>query len=140
MANYDATSTNTKRSTRIFTDLNLDLDISRPTKDVSVLKDAEAIKRSVRNLILTNRFERPFHPEIGSSVRDLLFEPLTMITAVLLQDRISETISNFEPRVKLLEVLCEPAFERNGFECKITFQILNVPQPIVLREFLERVR
>lgn len=140
MANYDATNTNTKRSTKIFTDLNLDFSTSQPTKDVAVLKDAEAIKRSVRNLILTNRFERPFHPEIGSSVRDLLFEPLTMITAVLLQDRITETIVNFEPRARLLEVLCEPSYERNGFDCKITFQILNVPQPIVLREFLERVR
>ena len=83
MPNYDATNTNeSNRTSRTFKDLDLDFGLNPVTKDVNKLTDAEAIKRSVRNLINTNHFERPFHPEIGGNVRALLFENMTPLTAL----------------------------------------------------------
>ena len=81
MANYDATSTNkSSRNTKIYKDLDLDFGRNSVTNDVNKLEDAEAVKRSVRNLINTSHYERPFHPELGSNVRAMLFEPMTPIS------------------------------------------------------------
>ena len=81
MANLNATN-NSKRATRIYKDLDLDFGRNVVTNDVNKLTDVEAVKRSVRNLINTNHFERPFHPELGGNVRALLFEPMTPLTAL----------------------------------------------------------
>ena len=70
------------------------------TNDVNRLTDVEAVKRSVRNLINTNHYERPFHPEIGSDVRAMLFEPMTPLTALNLQRKVAEVLNNFEPRIR----------------------------------------
>lgn len=141
LSNYDAQSTNnSKRSTRIYSDLNLNFTKNPATKDVARLTDVEAVKRSVRNLILTNRFERPFHPEIGSSVRDLLFEPITPLNAVLLQDRIEEVIINFEPRVAINQIIVQDNLDRNEYKVTISFYIVNRPEPVTITEFLQRLR
>ena len=81
-------SNNSKRSTRIYKDLDLDFGRNIVTNDVNKLTDVESVKRSVRNLINTNHFERPFHPEIGGNVRALLFENMTPLTALNLQRKI----------------------------------------------------
>jgi phage baseplate assembly protein W len=141
MANYDASTTNnSKRSTRIFSDLNLNFTKNPATKDVAKLTDVDAIKRSVRNLVLTNRFERPFHPEIGSSVRDLLFENVSPLTAVLLKDRIAEVINNFEPRVGLVDVIVNDQSDRNEYVVTISFYVLNSPEPTDITVYLQRLR
>ena len=102
MAYTDAQGTNnSSRSNKTYSDLNLNFTKNPATNDVARLTDIEAVKRAVRNLVLTNQFERPFHPEIGTSIRDLLFETITPLNAVLLEDRIREVIVNFEPRAEL---------------------------------------
>ena len=141
LSNYDAQSTNnSKRSNRTYSDLNLNFTRNPATSDVARLTDVEAVKRSVRNLILTNRFEKPFHPEIGSSVRDLLFETINPLTAVLLQDRIEEVIINFEPRVNINQIIVQDDIERNQYKVTMSFYVLNRPEPVTITEFLQRLR
>ena len=141
MANYDASTTNnSKRSTRIFSDLNLNFTKNPATKDVARLTDVEAVKRSVRNLVLTNRFERPFHPEIGSSVRELLFENISPLTAVLLKDRIAEVINNFEPRAGLVSVNVNDQPDKNEYVVTVSFYVLNSPEPTDVTVYLQRLR
>lgn len=141
LSNYDAQSTNnSKRSNRTYSDLNLNFTRNPATSDVARLTDVEAVKRSVRNLILTNRFERPFHPEIGSSIRDLLFETINPLTAVLLQDRIEEVIINFEPRVNINQIIVQDDIERNQYKVTMSFYVLNRPEPVTITEFLQRLR
>ena len=96
MANYDATSTNkSSRNTKIYKDLDLDFGRNSVTNDVNKLEDAEAVKRSVRNLINTSHYERPFHPELGSNVRAMLFEPMTPLVALNLQRKGRRSFSEF---------------------------------------------
>ena len=100
MPNYDATNTNnSKRANRIYKDLDLDFGRNPLTNDVNKLTDVEAVKRSVINLINTNNYERPFHPEIGSGLRGMLFEPISPLTAIGLQRKVEEVLINFEPRI-----------------------------------------
>jgi phage baseplate assembly protein W len=141
MANYDASNTNNStRSNRIYSDLNLNFTKNPATKDVARLTDVEAVKRSVRNLILTNRFERPFHPEIGSDIRSLLFENMTPVIEVLLQDRIKDTLETYEPRVQLNDIVVQGDMNRNEYGVTISFYVQNVPDPIIVTEYLQRLR
>ena len=141
MAYTDAQGTNkSSRSNRIYSDLNLNFTKNPATNDVARLTDIEAVKRSVRNLILTNRFERPFHPEIGSSIRDLLFENITPLNAVLLQDRVEEVIENFEPRATVQQVMVQDEIDQNRYRVTISFYVNNMPEPVQITEFLQRLR
>jgi len=142
MATYDASinTNNSVRSNRSYSDLNLNFNKNPATKDVAKLKDVEAVKRAVRNLILTNRFERPFHPEIGSDIRSLLFENMTPVVEVLLKDRIKETIDVYEPRADVTDIIVSGDSDRNEYRVQIEFRVLNVPDPIVVTEFLQRLR
>ena len=133
-------SNNSKRSTRIYKDLDLDFGRNTVTNDVNKLTDVEAVKRSVRNLINTNHFERPFHPEIGGNVRALLFENMTPLTALNLQRKIEEVLSNFEPRAKITQILADPDIDRNGYKLAIKFYVIGVSNPITVETFLERLR
>jgi len=142
MANYDATSTNrSKRSVRIFSDLNLNFTRNPATKDVAKLYDIEAVKRSVRNLINTNEGERPFQPTLGSGIRALLFENMTPIIETLLKDRIAETINVYEPRALLTSILVQGDIDRNEYLCTISFRVVNTTaDPVTITEFLQRLR
>jgi len=142
MANYDATSTNrSKRSVRIFSDLNLNFTRNPATKDVAKLYDIEAVKRSVRNLINTNEGERPFQPTLGSGIRALLFENMTPIIETLLKDRIAETINVYEPRALLTSILVQGNIDRNEYLCTISFRVVNTTaDPVTITEFLQRLR
>ena len=142
MANYDASINTNKsvRSNKSYIDLNLNFNKNPATKDIAKLKDVEAVKRAVRNLILTNRFERPFHPEIGSDIRSLLFENMTPVVEVLLKDRIKETIDVYEPRADVTDIIVSGDSDRNEYRVQIEFRVLNVPDPIVVTEFLQRLR
>ena len=134
------TSNNSKRSTRIYKDLDLDFGRNTVTNDVNKLTDVEAVKRSVRNLINTNHFERPFHPEIGGNVRALLFENMTPLTALNLQRKIEEVLSNFEPRAKITQIIADPDIDRNGYRLEIRFYVIGIQNPITVETFLERLR
>ena len=139
MANLNATN-NSKRATRIYKDLDLDFGRNVVTNDVNKLTDVEAVKRSVRNLINTNHFERPFHPEIGGNVRAMLFEPMTPLTALNLQRKIEEVLNNFEPRAKITQIIADPDIERNGYRLEIKFYVIGIQNPITVETFLERLR
>ena len=139
MANLNATN-NSKRATRIYKDLDLDFGRNTVTNDVNKLTDVEAVKRSVRNLINTNHFERPFHPELGGNVRALLFENMTPLTALNLQRKIEEVLNNFEPRAKITQILADPDIDRNGYKLEIKFYVIGVQNPITVETFLERLR
>ena len=133
-------SNNSKRATRIYKDLDLDFGRNTVTNDVNKLTDVVAVKRSVRNLINTNHFERPFHPEIGGNVRALLFENITPLTALNLQRKIEEVLNNFEPRAKITQILADPDIDRNGYRLEIKFYVIGIQNPITVETFLERLR
>jgi|TARA_R100001079_G_C4323983_1_gene100220 phage baseplate assembly protein W len=138
----DASRTNaSSRSTRLYRDIALSFETNAATKDVIVKKDVDAVKQSVKNLILTNHYERPFHPEIGSGITNLLFEPLDPITANSLSRVIGEVITNFEPRAQVVSVDARPNAEANSYEVTIDFRVINVPGELVsLTTMLERSR
>ena len=141
MSRYDATQTNeSKRSSRIYKDLNLGFQKNTATKDIQKLTDVEAVKRSVRNLINTNHYEKPFHPEIGSNLRAMLFENITPQMNHIISKNIELLIRNYEPRCRLVQVNTQPMFDRNGYACQISFYVVNYPEPVEVDSFLERLR
>ena len=129
------------RNVRTYSDLDLFFSAKSVSKDISKVTDIQAVKRSVRNLVLTNHYEKPFHPEIGSGVRDILFEPMTPITANILARKIQDVVENFEPRAKLIGVRAQPNLDRNEYEVTIEFYVINTPTELVdLTVMLERLR
>ena len=129
------------RNVRQYSDLDLFFAKKATSKDISKVTDIQAVKRSVRNLVLTNHYEKPFHPEIGSGVRGILFEPMTPLTAYVLTRKIEDVIKNFEPRVRLIGVNAIPNLDRNEYECTVEFFVVNAPTELVdLTIFLERLR
>ena len=123
-----------------YTDLDLDFLAHPTTKDVVKKTGADAIKRSVRNLVMSNFYERPFRSNLGSNVRGLLFENATPLTAIFLKDAIREVINNFEPRVRLSDVQVQFDLDNNGFNVRLEYVILNRELPIITSMFLERIR
>ena len=142
MASYDAgTLTNkSKRSARIYKDLNLDFAQNTATKDIQKISDVEAVKRSVKNLINLNHYEKPFHPEIGSNLRAMLFENITPQISHYIGKQIDLLIKNYEPRCRLTQVKNMPNLEKNGYSISISFYVVNHPQPVQVETFLERLR
>lgn len=123
-----------------YSDLDLDFMAHPVTKDVMKKTGVEAIKRSVRNLILTNFYDRPFQSYIGSNALKLLFDNATPITATFLENAIRETITNYEPRVRLDNLEVQFDIDNNGYNVKLFFVILNRNEPAVVTLFLERIR
>ena len=132
---------NIDRNVRQYTDLDLFFGKKSTSKDISKVTDIQSVKRSIRNLVLTNHYEKPFHPEIGSGVRGILFEPMTPLTAHILTRNIEDVIENFEPRARLISVRAFPYLDRNEYEVTIEFFVVNTPTELVdLTLFLERLR
>ena len=96
------------RSAQLYSDLDLFFGMNNSDKDVNIVYDVQAVKRSVRNLVLTNQYEKPFHPEIYSGVRGMLFELMTPATSVIVARQIEDVIDNFEPRARLVGVTAYP--------------------------------
>jgi phage baseplate assembly protein W len=142
MAQYDAQSNNnSNRNVRQYTDLDLFFGKKSSNSDIQDITDIKAVKRSIRNLVLLNHYEKPFHPEIASGVRDMLFELMTPVTAQILARKIEDVIQNFEPRARLISVTALPNLDRNEYEVTIEFYVVNQPTELVdLTVMLERVR
>jgi phage baseplate assembly protein W len=142
MSQYDAQSNNkSNRNVRQYTDLDLFFGKKTSNSDVQEITDVKAVKRSIRNLVLLNHYEKPFHPEIASGVRDMLFENMTPVTAQILARKIEDVIQNFEPRARLVSVTALPNLDRNEYEVSIEFYVVNQPTELVdLSIMLERVR
>ena len=142
MAQYDAGSQNNiARNVRQYTDLDLFFGKKSSNSDVQEITDVKAVKRSIRNLVLLNHYEKPFHPEIASGVRDMLFELMTPVTAALLARQVQDVIENFEPRARLVGVRAIPDYDKNSYSVTVEFYVVNTPTELVdLTIFLERLR
>ena len=142
MASYKDAQANNDITRNVKQYKDLDLFFSKKTnKDLNKVTDIEAVKRSVRNLILHNTFEKPFHPEIGGNVRGLLFENMTPMTSAVIARKIEDTINNFEPRARLVGVKAQPDRDLNGYVVSVFFYVANAPTELVeLDTFLERLR
>jgi phage baseplate assembly protein W len=123
-----------------YSDLDLDFIAHPTTKDVVIKTGADAIKRSVRNLILTNFYEKPFRPGIGSSAVKLLFDNMSPLVANFLENAIREVVQNYEPRVQVINVKVNMDYDNNGYNARIDFVVLNRNEPATITIFLERVR
>lgn len=127
-------------SERVFRDLDLNFTLHPVKKDVSTHLNEYAIINAVKNLISTNFYEKPFRPQIGSSVRSLLFENVDPLIASRLERSIEETILNYEPRVSVTNVRAQASPDENLYLVTLTFIIINNPTPITIDFFLERIR
>ncbi len=123
-----------------FVDLDLDFTRNPITNDVSLKFNDEAVKRSIRNIVLTNSGEKPYIPEFGGNVKASLFENFTPVTVVTLKGQIETAIRNFEPRANLLKVEVTERIDSNELIVSIVFSILNSQDPITLEVPLERIR
>jgi phage baseplate assembly protein W len=142
MAAYDASSTNKSKKTvrSFFKDLDLDFTRNVVTNDVVKIEDVNAVKRSVKNLIQTNNYERPFHPELGCGIRELLFENFTPLTGIFIRRKVEEVITNYEPRARLSQVTVNEQPDRNGIEVTVYFYVMNIPEPVSVSTLLQRIR
>ena len=141
MAIYDSqTQSKSKRNSRRFRDIDLDFGRNVVTNDVNVVEDVIAVKRAVKNLVQTNFYERPFQPELGCGIRELLFENFTPMTKVFLQKKIEEVLNNYEPRINLNSVRVDDDQDNNRLVVDIYFYVIGVPGPQQVQTFLQRLR
>ena len=133
-------ATVTIKTNRTFSDLDLNFKLHPVKKDINIHLNELAITNSIKNLVLTNHYERPFQPNVGSNLRRLLFDNLDAITAANIERELEETINNFEPRAKIHKVTAIAAPDQNGYKLKLEFFVLNNTSPITINFFLERVR
>jgi len=135
-ANNDIT-----RNARQYTDLDLNFTRKNSNSDVNILTDVQAVKRSLRNLVLLNYYEKPFHPEIAGGVRQMLFENMTPTVAIIIAKQLEQVIANYEPRARLVSIRAIPNYDKNSYEVNIEFYIVNTPTELVdMSVMLERLR
>ena len=141
MAVYDAQLNNDARATRQYTDLDLFFGKKTSNADIQKVTDVQAVKRSLRNLVQLNTYEKPFHPEIAGGVREMLFEPMSPILAAMIARKVEDVIENFEPRARLVSVRAIPDLDRNAYEIIVEFYVVNTPTELVdISIMLERLR
>jgi phage baseplate assembly protein W len=128
------------RNTRVFSDLDLNFTVNDSTGDIYKRYDEEAIKSSIKNLIMTSHGERPFHSELGSPIRNLLFENYTPMLVLTLRRAIEYVIDNYEPRVIVLDVVIDPYEEENRVDIGILFKIKNTETTLAVAFTLDRTR
>jgi len=128
----DAQSNNDiSRNVRQYSDLDLFFGKRVVGSDVNKITDIQAVKRSVRNLILLNTYDKPFHPEIAGGVREMLFENMTPIVGQIIARKVEDVIENFEPRARLVGVRAIPDLDRNAYEVAVQFYVVNTPTELV---------
>ena len=123
-----------------YSDLDLDFQINPITGDINKKKGVDAVKRSLRNLIFTSYYERPFNSSIGSDVPKLLFDNVDLVTASLLEDALKRLINIYEPRVQLTSLIVFADIDNHGFNVQMEYIILNTETPATFNIFLERIR
>ena len=138
----DAQSQNDiSRNVRQYRDLDLFFARKQGSDDVNIITDVEAVKRSIRNLVQLNVYDKPFHPEVSGGVREMLFENMTPLISTIIARQIEDVIENFEPRARLVSVRALPDFDRNAYEVQVAFYVVNTPTELVdLTVMLERLR
>jgi phage baseplate assembly protein W len=123
-----------------WSDIDLDFSAHPNTGKLSMKTEADAIVRAVRYLLLTNHYERPFHPEFGSNLSNHLFEPMTYATSLRIKDSIVETLENFEPRVSLTNINVSAKEDQNAYHVRLRFFIINEEVERQTEFLLERTR
>lgn len=131
----------TRTISRTYTDINLSFLTNPFTKDIVKRTNEDAIKASIINLIMTRKYERPFHPEISSDVQSILFENYTIMTRAVLKRTIEDVIKAFEPRAKIIDVTIDGSnIDANEVTITITFSMINSEKPVTFNLILNRVR
>ena len=128
------------KSTRVFSDLDLNFTLNPVTHDVTRRYDEDAVKAALKNLILTSNYERPFHSEIGSPIKKLMFEPATPMLGAMLKRAIKDLIDAYEPRVNVVDINAVVDPDESSINVAIEFTIVNTTAPITLELTLERTR
>ena len=126
--------------TNIYSDIDFTFTKKPVTKDVALSYDDQAVIRSVRNLLSTKFYERPFNPDLGSNVDALLFELISPITSAALQTEIQNVIENYEPRAKISNIVVTPEPDKNAYNITLSFYIENATTPTTVTLLLERNR
>lgn len=124
----------------LYSDFRSDFAINPVSSDLARKTNEEAVKESIRNLLLTDKGERLFQPDIGSDLRTLLFEPLTPDTMLLIRQQVEDTINNYEPRANLIDVQVTGSLDNGSVEIAVVFNVINIERPISLSVTLTRVR
>jgi len=124
----------------VYSDLDINLDKHPISGDVVKITNEAAIIRSVKNLLLTDFYERPFKYNIGSNIKRMLFENFTPDTQQMLKDAITETITSFEPRCNIIDILINPFEDNNAVNVTFTFSLINREDPITIDFYLDRIR
>jgi phage baseplate assembly protein W len=125
---------------RDYKDLDLNFNIHPVKKDLVKSIGERAIINSIKNLVSTNHYEKPFNPSFGSNLRRLLFENADNFTSSLIEREITEVITNFESRARVKSVIVSPTVDLNGFNVELEFYIVNRTDPLTITFFLERIR
>jgi phage baseplate assembly protein W len=126
--------------TKLYSDLDFSFTKTPGRNDIALSYDDMAVVRAVRYLLLTKHYERPFQPNLGSGIEELLFEPISPITAASLKSEIESVIQNHEPRVNLVQVTIDEDIDRNAYSISIEFYIGNNVQTTTVNLILERTR
>jgi phage baseplate assembly protein W len=127
-------------ATNIYSDFMTNIDVSPLKRDLSVLVDIDAVKKSVRNLVLTNFFERPFQPRVGSGIRSLLFEIQTPLIEAQIKRAVEDTVANYEPRARIVDVKVINNTDYNEIRVIIVFYVLGKADPVAVDLIIDRVR
>jgi phage baseplate assembly protein W len=128
------------KNKEIFSDLDLGFYAHPITQAVSRKTNRDSVRQSVKSLVLTDYFERPFKSNIGCSIRYYLFELFTPAIKQQMERAIREVITNYEPRADIVAVLVEESPETHALIVSVAFMIINDPEPVILDVILERVR
>ena len=124
-----------------FKDLSITFKKHPVTNDLVTVKDKAAVSQSIKSLLLTRRGERPFQPDLGSGLQDLLFEPMDYGTSALIKKEITETLVRYEPRISITSLNCFPDYDNNGYDIELEYYILGREDRAVgIDIFLERTR
>jgi len=126
--------------TKIYSDIDFTFTKKPVTADVALSYDSQAVIRSVRNLLLTKHYERPFNPDLGSNIDALLFEMISPLTSAALEREIQTTIENYEPRALIQSVQVNAQPDNNAYNVTLTFYIENATLPTTVTLLLERNR
>lgn len=128
------------RNTDFYSDFNSSFSIHPGTNDLARVRNDQSILQSVRNIILTDRGERMFQPLIGASLKQYLFEDISPMTAMMIRTAINDSLTNYEPRIRLIETIVEPDEIQNGYNIRLRFYLINSVEPTQIDLFLDRIR
>ena len=125
---------------KVYSDLDLTFKSLPVTNDVALRYDDQSVIASVRNLLLTNFYERPFQPKLGSNINAVLFEIADGITANIVENEIKNVIKNYEPRIKINQIIVTPSSDQNAFNATMSFFIGNNTTATTVNMLLQRSR